>query len=106
MAKDNEKDLESLEDVEVITLVNDDGEEKEFLHIGTIEWQKEWYVFLQDKDQYEASIQDEEAECEVYIYHVVGEEDNERLLPVEDDALAEKVYSEFLKLMMDDEDEE
>lgn len=105
MAKDMVNE-ENLEDVEVITLVNDKGEEKDFLHIGTLEWEKEWYVFLQEKEQAEICAENEDAECEVYIYRIEGDEDNETLMPVEDDKLAEKVYSEFLKLMLDDEDEE
>lgn len=103
MAKDIVNELD-LEDEEIITLVNDDGEEKDFLHIGTLEYEKEWYVFLQDRDQAEACADDDEHECEVYIYRIEGDEDNETLMPVEDDALAEKVYTEFLKLMLDDEE--
>ena len=99
---------EELEDCEIVTLVNDAGEEKDFLHIGTFEYEKEWYVFLQDKEEADAcaSHPEEECECAVFIYHLVGEEENERLEPVEDDALAEKVYDAFIEFMSEDEDEE
>ena len=99
MAKDIINETEDLEDCELITLVNDDGEEKDFLHIGTYEYDKEWFVFLQDAEQAAKAIEDEDAECEVYIYKLVGEDENEQLFPVEDDELAEKVYNEFIKFM-------
>jgi len=99
MAKDIINETEDLEDCELITLVNDDGEEKDFLHIGTYEYDKEWFVFLQDAEQAAKAIEDEDSECEVYIYKLVGEDENEQLFPVEDDELAEKVYNEFIKFM-------
>lgn len=101
MAKDMVNEVEELEDQEIITLVNDDGEEMECLHIGTIEWKNEWYVFLQD---IEADENEDEEECLVRIYRIDGDEDDEKLMPVEDDNLAEEVYGEFLKLMQDDEE--
>lgn len=102
MAKNIVENVEELEDEEIITLTNDEGEENDFLHIGTIEYEGEWYVFLQDKEQAEACSEDEDADCEVYIYRIEGDEDNEVLMPVEEDGLAEKVYTEFLKLMIED----
>ncbi len=102
MAKDIINETEDLEDSEIITLVNDEGEEKDFLHIGTYEYNKEWFVFLQDCEQAALVEENEDLESEVYIYKLVGDEENEQLLPVEDDALAEKVYDEFMKFMNED----
>ncbi|MBQ2714514.1 MAG: DUF1292 domain-containing protein [Clostridia bacterium] len=99
MAKDIVNETEDLEDCEIITLENDDGEERDFLHIGTYEYNKEWFVFLQDAEQAARAADDEDAECEVYIYKLVGEGDDEQLFPVEDDDLAETVYNEFIKFM-------
>ncbi len=104
MAKDIVNETEDLEDCEIITLVNDDGEERDFLHIGTYEYDKEWYVFLQDSEQAAECAEDEDAECEVYIYKIVGDEENESLVPVEDDALAEKIYEKFVEFMMEDDE--
>lgn len=99
MAKDIIEEFEDLEGCEIIPLVNDAGEEKDFLHIGTYEYNKEWFVFLQDAEQAAQAADDEDAECEVYIYKLVGEGEDEQLFPVEDDELAEKVYEEFIKFM-------
>lgn len=98
---------DELEECEIVTLVNDAGEEKDFLHIGTYEYEKEWYVFLQDKEEAEACAEhdNEECECAVYIYKLVGEDEDERLEPVEDDELAEKIYDAFIDYMSEGEEE-
>lgn len=103
MEKEFVNETEELEDCEIITLVNDDGEEREFLHIGTYEHKNEWYVFLQDAEQAAKAAEDENAECEVFIYRVEGEGDNEQLLPIEDDALAEEVFNKFIEFMDSEE---
>ena len=41
--QDNDYEL----DEEVIVLENEDGEEVKFQHIATIDYQDEWYIFLQ-----------------------------------------------------------
>ncbi len=104
MAKEVVEMNDELEECEIITLVNDAGEEKDFLHVGTYEYDNEWYVFLQDKEDADACASGESDECPVYIYKIVGDEENEQLEPVEDDALAEKIYDEFMNFM--DEEEE
>ena len=105
MAKEVVEMNDELEDCEIVTLVNDAGEEKDFLHVGTYEYEKEWYVFLQDKEEADACANGEAEECAVYIYKIVGDEENEQLEPVEDDALAEKVYEAFIEFMGEDEEE-
>ena len=57
---------------------------------------------MQDCEQAALVEENEDLESEVYIYKLVGDEENEQLLPVEDDALAEKVYDEFMKFMNED----
>lgn len=98
---------DEIEECEILTLTNDDGEQRDFLHIGTYEYEKEWYVFLQDKEEAEACAEHdhEECECVVYIYKIVGEDDDEHLEAVEDDELAEKIYNEFMNFAGEGEDE-
>lgn len=105
MAKEVVEMNEELEDAEIVTLVNDAGEEKDFLHVGTFEYEKEWYVFLQDKDEADACANGEQDECAVYIYKIVGDEENEQLEPVEDDDLAEKIYDAFIDFMGEDDED-
>ena len=105
MAKEIVEMNDELEDCEIVTLVNDAGEEKDFLHVGTYEYEKEWYVFLQDKEEEDACANGEADECAVYIYKIVGDEENEQLEPVEDDELAEKIYEAFIDFMGEDEEE-
>lgn len=104
MAKEIVEMNDELEDCEIVTLVNDAGEEKDFLHVGTYEYEKEWYVFLQDKEEADKCANGEAEECAVYIYKIVGDEENEQLEPVEDDELAEKVYEAFIDFMGEDEE--
>ena len=105
MAKEVVEMNEELEDAEIVTLVNDAGEEKDFLHVGTFEYEKEWYVFLQDKDDADACANGDLDECAVYIYKIVGDEENEQLEPVEDDDLAEKIYDAFIDFMGEDDED-
>ena len=68
-------------------------------HTGTIEYKGGWYAFFQTADEEDGD------EDEVTILQIVGEEGEEELVPVEDDALLDEVFDEFCR-MMDEEDED
>ena len=54
-------------------------------------------------EENEESDADEE---EVYIYHIVGEEENESLETIDDEALLDEVFEEFCKQYDDFEEDE
>ena len=87
------------EEVNVVDLVDDEGKVHKCYHIGTIEYKGGWYAFFQTADEEDGD------EDEVTILQIVGEEGEEELVPVEDDALLDEVFDEFCR-MMDEEGED
>ena len=86
--QDNDYEL----DEEVIVLENEDGEEVKFQHIATIDYQDECYIFLQPVELGDLE------EDEVLIFRIDTDEDgNDLYVPLEDEALIQKVYDEYVK---------
>ncbi len=87
------KELEQEEyEQNIIELEDEEGNVVRFLHVGTIEYKKEWYCFFQ-----QAEPETEEEEDEVVIYHLVGEGEDQVLEPMQDDELMDEVFAEFCK---------
>ena len=93
------------EENNIVEIVDDDGMSYRYEHLLTFEYRGEWYVALTpEKAAEEQSEEAEEEGDEVAIYHLVGDEDDERLETIEDDALLEEVFSEFCAQYEDFED--
>lgn len=90
MTEEFEREEEQQED-NLVTLVDENGVETAFYHIGTIEHNGKWYCVFQL-----AEPQTEEEEDEVAIYELVGEEPDQTLEPIEDEAEMEEVFNKFL----------
>ena len=87
------------EDEGIVTMVNEDGEKHDFLHLDSFELNGETYVVLLPADE-----GDEDCE-EVLIYTLKIEEDeSETLLPIEDEAELDAAYEEFKRRMSDEYD--
>ena len=84
----DEKELYDDEEERIIELEDEEGNAERFLHIGTIEYRGEWYCFFQ-----KAEPETEEEEDEVVMFRL--DEDNETLLPLEDEQLMDEVFAEF-----------
>ena len=82
-----------VEEDDIITLMGDDGEEEEFYHIATIDFENKWYIFLHPVEEQEGI-----AEDEALIFEISeDEEGNDMFNLVEDDELIDKVYAEYIK---------
>ena len=83
-----------------IELVNEEGETETFRHYGSVQFEKQWYCMLAPYTE------DEEEEVSVGVYKIVGSENDERIVPLEDEALMEAVFAEFMHQQeyMEDED--
>ena len=79
---------------DVVELVDDTGRTLKFYHIGTIDYKNECYVFFQPAEEIEGTEEDD-----VIIFRIAGDEGNEVLLPIEDEALLDEVYEEFCRVM-------
>lgn len=107
MDKDNNvidsTDVEEFDEQEdIITLTSEEGEQIDFYHEATIEFEGQWYVFLHPVQEMA-----EIGEDEVVIFRLVKSEVDEEdsLEPIEDEELLDRVYDEYVKLI-DSEDEE
>ena len=84
--------------VNIVKLIDDEGKEHECLHIATIEFQEKWYAIFQAMEE------DDADEDTVTILQIIEENNEEKLIPIEEQATLDAVFEEFCRLM--DEDEE
>lgn len=83
---------EELQDDEIIVMVDEEGKEVEFTHIATLDYNDEWYIYVQPV---ELGDMDED---EMFIFKIEEDENgNDLFTPVEDENLLEKLYQEYLK---------
>lgn len=76
----------------IVELAGDDGNLVRFYHIGTIDFENEWFVFFQPTEPKDGVDPDE-----IVIFKLEGDERNETLVPVTDDETLEKVYAKFVE---------
>lgn len=82
-----------------VTLIDEDGNEVEFEHIDTVEYQGTTYLAFIPA---ELSI---EEEAEVVIMQIVSEDGEEMLEAVEDDDIADAVFNMVIERAEAEEDE-
>lgn len=94
MVKEPNIQNEEIEE-DLITLLDEDNNEINFLHTATVEYEGAMYVFLQPAEDMEDIEEDE-----VVVFKVEKDEKGEDLfVPIEDEELLSKVYEEFTKLI-------
>lgn len=81
------------EDDDIITLYNEATDKDEnFYHLATLDVDKRWFIVMKPVEKLD-DIEDDE----VLIYEIVENEDgNDVFEPIEDEALLEKVFNEFM----------
>ena len=87
------------EEDNILELEDDEGNVEKFLHIGTIDYKGQWYCFFQ-----KAEPETEEEEDEVVMFLLKEEDGEQRLFPLEDEALMDEVIAEFCNQFEDFED--
>jgi uncharacterized protein YrzB (UPF0473 family) len=88
----------TIDEDDIVTLLNDKGEEVDFYHVATIDYKKNWYVFLKP-----AEVVEDIAEDEVLIFRLGEDEKGEEtLLPIDSEEELNGVYEEYLKEMEND----
>lgn len=93
------EDRENYEEEDnIVELVDEEGNTLKYEHVGTVQYEGEWYCcFVPADEAQEASEEDEDEGEEVEIFHLVGGEDDEQLEVIEDEDLLEKVFAEFYR---------
>ncbi len=94
------------DDDSLIELVDDDGNTFRYEHLMTFEYKGEWYVAVTPELPPEEDEDDGDGEEDVAIFHVVGSEEDEHLETIEDDALMDELFDEFVRLYDADDEEE
>ncbi len=98
----NEKDVELIDEDEVITLFDDDGKPVKFYEVACIEYKGEFYALMQPVEPMEGLGEDE-----ALIFKVREEdEENDVFEPVTDEAVLDAVFNEYLNALAEAEDAE
>lgn len=95
MSDVNEKEIEINEEDEVVTLTDDEGNDKDFYVLAELDYKDKWYIYLEavEPDQ---DIQ----EGEILIFELgENEEGDEIFIPIEDEKLLNEVFELFLNEM-------
>ncbi len=83
----------------IVTMVNEDGEKHDFLHLDSFELNGETYVVLLPADEGDEDCED------VLIYTLSVENDgSEILMPIDDEAELDMAFDEFKDRMSDEYD--
>ena len=90
------------EDESIVELIDEDGKTYRYEHLMTFEHKNEWYCVLTPAEPEEDSDEDGE---DVAIFHIAGSEEDEHLEAIEDEALLDELFDEFVRLY-DEEDED
>ena len=90
---DQNKENENIfADEDLVVLKDEDGKEIEFIQIATIDYDDEWYAFLQPTEL--GDLEDDE----MIIFKMEEDENGETIfIPIEDEDLMNKVYDEYVK---------
>lgn len=95
--------VQLIDDDEIITLFDEDDNPMDFYEVAVVEYRDELYALLQPAEEIEGI-----AEDEVLIFKIGGKEDGEPenededyFYPVEDEAVQEAVFEEYLRATAD-----
>ena len=87
---------------DIITLYNEERDvDEDFYHLATLDVDDKWFVVLKPVEELP-----DIAEDEVLIYEVRDGEDGDVFVAIEDEALLQKVFDEFMAEVESLEDEE
>lgn len=93
--KENEIDEMNDFDDEVIELEDEDGKTIKFLHVATIDYKEDWYVFFAPAED-----MDELSDDEMVVFKLGQDEQGKDIfIPIEDEKLLDEVYEEYLKFV-------
>lgn len=100
MAELNEvNEIENELEDDIITLTDDEGNDCDFYHLATLDYNENWYMVVQPVELFDGMTEED-----VIIYKIDSDEDGEStILAIEDDAEADAVFNEFERLMSEGE---
>lgn len=88
------------EEDEIVELEDEEGKIAKFRHVATVDYENDWYVFFSPAEELDGLSEDE-----VIIFKLGADEGGaDVFLPIEDDALLDAVYNEYVRIMEEDDD--
>lgn len=90
-----------MEDKLIVTMVDEDGEETEYVHVLTFMHEKEKYVAL-----HPAENEEREGEEEIVLLKVASDKKGDYYVPIQSDIIQQEVFDTFCGLMEEISDEE
>ena len=91
------------EDDDIVVLYNEETDkDEEFFELATLDVDGKWYIVMKPVEQLP-----DIADDEVLIYEIIEDkEGNSNFAPIEDDAVLEKVFNEFIAMLEEWDEEE
>ena len=91
------------EDDDIIVLYNEETDkDEEFFELATLDVDGKWYIVMKPVEQLP-----DIADDEVLIYEIIEDnEGNSNFAPIEDDAVLENVFNEFIAMLEEWDEEE
>ena len=95
--------MNTAEDDDIIVLYNEETDkDEEFFELATLDVDGKWYIVMKPVEQLP-----DIADDEVLIYEIIEDkEGNSNFAPIEDDAVLEKVFNEFIAMLEEWDEEE
>ena len=95
--------MSTTEDDDIIVLYNEETDkDEEFFELATLDVDGKWYIVMKPVEQLP-----DIADDEVLIYEIIEDkEGNSNFAPIEDDAVLEKVFNEFIAMLEEWDGEE
>ena len=88
-------EVEEMEDDGIIVLTDEDGVEKEFMHLATVDYKDNWYIVLEPTELFEGM-----EEGDVLIYRIGLNDDGEdTFINIEDEEELNGAFESFMQLV-------
>jgi len=96
---EEEQQEETKMDENIIELIDDEtGDTVQFLHLATLMHEDVEYIAVTDAAE-------EDEECGVFFMEIISEDGEDSYAPVEDEALQEVLFNQFVAMMEEEDDE-
>lgn len=96
------KPIDYMEEEEIITFVDEDGTEVEYILLAEIDYGEKQYAVLQPAELPEGMEEDEVVICEI----ILNDDEEEEMVFVEDDEIADAIVDEYNRILESIEEEE
>ena len=96
---EHDENVEIMDEDEVVTLYDDNGEPVDFYEVACVEYEGGYYALLEPVEEMEGV-----EEGEVFIFKIEEsdkENEEDKFIPVEDEALLDAVFEEYLRVAED-----